>query len=899
MDEVEHFNLAITNFLNENEIDIDKCRFQAVRHLETEVTNLHSFFIKDLEKAKWLNTPLLNNYIFGRETDRINLDSRKESTEFNPHIFNAILQPKNYPSARFPSNPKFYQSFMQQVAINLAIGFDNKKIRSVNGPPGTGKTTLLRDIFAELVVEQAYEMTKLPQKYLKGTEATKYWDHASIGIMPRSIADKGIVVASSNNGAVQNIVNELPLNEEIDEAFLEAILKVDYFKEIANSKVSVDWEDDGNTKPTLTSKKLEEDHNWGLFSLQGGTKTNMDYISAVLQHVHKYFKEEYLTDEAVYEAFSRDYQIMADYRDKRQEEYDTYLEISHMKTKIYQEKELFTQEKAFKHQTVKKIEKETDDFIESKRKEIKKTSTKIEECVAKLDHQKLLINNTYQKIDAQKLKKPGFLSRLFNDENMQFYNEKLKEYSDELQHILKEENNYLHHKESLAKANLIRAKEMTDKEKDKIKAQADFEHWCQNKEKEITGREEQLYALSKKIQNLEFKGIDFTVDYETLQLSNPWDDIEYRKLQSHLFISALKVRKQFLYDNRNNIQAAFMIWNKQNGHLERKQVIEEAWNWINLVIPVIGSTFASIARMCANLSEETIGHLFIDEAGQALPQASVGAIFRSKNVMAVGDPSQIKPVLTLDSSVLGMLRKHFNVHENYLSEDASTQTLIDNISQYGFYKVREQEQEEWIGIPLWVHRRCKHPMFDISNSISYGGNMVQGKNELGDAEWIQVSGHASDKYVKEQGIALKEKILELSKANLDIMDHNKEDIVYVISPFRNVAYQLTKELETIGFTRKDSNKKVTNVGTVHTFQGKEAPIVFLVLGADERSRGAANWAMGTDHPNIMNVAATRAKEAFYIIGDQALYLELNSDVVNETSRIITEYNHKFAGGILL
>ncbi len=30
----------------------------------------------------------------------------------------------------------------------------NERISSVNGPPGTGKTTLLKDIFAHLVVEK-------------------------------------------------------------------------------------------------------------------------------------------------------------------------------------------------------------------------------------------------------------------------------------------------------------------------------------------------------------------------------------------------------------------------------------------------------------------------------------------------------------------------------------------------------------------------------------------------------------------------------------------------------------------------------------------------------------------------------------------------------------------------
>jgi len=56
---------------------------------------------------------------------------------------------------------------------------------------------------------------------------------------------------------------------------------------------------------------------------------------------------------------------------------------------------------------------------------------------------------------------------------------------------------------------------------------------------------------------------------------------------------------------------------------------------------------------------------------------------------------------------------------------------------------------------------------------------------------------------------------------------------------------------------------VTNIGTIHTFQGKEAPVVFMVLGADTNSKGAATWAV--NEANMMNVAATRAKKEFYII----------------------------------
>ena len=41
----------------------------------------------------------------------------------------------------------------------------------------------------------------------------------------------------------------------------------------------------------------------------------------------------------------------------------------------------------------------------------------------------------------------------------------------------------------------------------------------------------------------------------------------------------------------------------------------------------------------------------------------------------------------------------------------------------------------------------------------------------------------------------------------------------------------------------------------------------------------------------MNVAATRAKEEFYIIGDKKLYDSLDEEVVNKTMSIIDRYNN--------
>lgn len=83
-------------------------------------------------------------------------------------------------------------------------------------------------------VKQAYDIAKLRDRSIKGTKETIYFDNASIGVLPEIITENNIVVASSNNGAVQNIVNELPLTKkQIDQKFVEELKGADYFCSIA------------------------------------------------------------------------------------------------------------------------------------------------------------------------------------------------------------------------------------------------------------------------------------------------------------------------------------------------------------------------------------------------------------------------------------------------------------------------------------------------------------------------------------------------------------------------------------------------------------------------------------------------------------------------------------------
>jgi superfamily I DNA and/or RNA helicase len=165
----------------------------------------------------------------------------------------------------------------------------------------------------------------------------------------------------------------------------------------------------------------------------------------------------------------------------------------------------------------------------------------------------------------------------------------------------------------------------------------------------------------------------------------------------------------------------------------------------------------------------------------------------------------------------------------------------------------------WAGMPLRAHRRCGEPMFSIANRIAYNGQMVSVRDEAeadiptGESGWIDVAAGTSL-----EGHVVGEEIQVLGDLLLQLVYFPGR--VYIISPFRSVARVCLEQ-----FYEKD---RVT-CGTIHTFQGKEAEIVFLVLGTMPGSVKARNWV--AQSPNMLNVAVTRAKERLYVIGNRKVW----------------------------
>ncbi|EFH93387.1 DNA helicase [Finegoldia magna] len=612
----EWFNKAILNILQTNKIDINNCRMKPLKNLETDATNLHSFFVNDLQKAKSVQSKNLNDYLMGNSSVRKNLDSRSTSPKFNRHIFVDILQPKNYPLSRFPRNIQYAPYFMQQVAINLSIGYDSNNMRSVNGPPGTGKTTLLRDVFSELLVKQSYEIIQLKNKKIAGNDETVYWESgsykASIGVLPSQIAENGIIVASSNNGALKNIVDELPLISEIDESLVKDLKKIDYFKDISNSKVSTIWVEENDKKiEKLESEKNSEENFWGLISLEGGRSENMYYIITALKHVIEDLKTNYISNDNVYNEFERKYKEALSYRDKRQKLSDKIFSVDRFEYELLNKKSDFIKNVEFRKNELSSFVKEINvklKELSSNKNQLVQKVDELNKASSNISEDKKMIENS---IDVLKLQKPGF----FQFSRKKSYDEQMRKYSDELLKILDKERSTKSMLDDFVEELKVVEYQISYGNKLVEDKKSQIVQATQKEDYEIKKLEAKIRDLKDVSVNTDVNVLDFSLSYDDLQMSNPWFDEEYRRIQSELFISALKVRKQFLYENIKNIEAATRIWSKQQNYLDKNIVIQQAWNWINMVVPVISSTFASMGRMFSNIQANSLGHLFIDEAG--------------------------------------------------------------------------------------------------------------------------------------------------------------------------------------------------------------------------------------------------------------------------------------------
>ena len=196
---------------------------------------LNSFYAEDLRKVaraveQGACGRALREYL--TPANRVDGDARVD-VECDLKDVRRALSPHRIPLGRWPSPSANVPSLGQQLALNEILADPKRGVWAVNGPPGTGKTVMLRDLLAALVVERAKKMAELDPS--EAFEEPLPWRGRSVHPPVAELCGYEVVLACATNAAAENVSAEIPAAEAIDSQWQG---KCDYFPEIATKMLT-------------------------------------------------------------------------------------------------------------------------------------------------------------------------------------------------------------------------------------------------------------------------------------------------------------------------------------------------------------------------------------------------------------------------------------------------------------------------------------------------------------------------------------------------------------------------------------------------------------------------------------------------------------------------------------
>jgi len=842
--------------------DADTCEEIDEIQAENDITDeqikkndlLNSFYVRDLERV--IDSVSQSGYSIPLKLYLEHDTKNKIDIENNFDVKLSLMSPENLPFGRWPSD--YGARFMQQLDVNAFLTDDKEyaqQLFSVNGPPGTGKTTLLKDIIAAIVTKRANLLMKLGHP-------DDAFEHEKVGCITvgtyenyvwklhKEFSQFGILVASSNNGAVENITHGLPMRKELPDKYDNDENK--YFSEISDLL-------------------LGEEKTWALNAAALGNKSNRSKFAEALWPLdnddEKYNFRKQLTIEnkefniCDWEEAKSKYQkkwsdVLCEYQ-KIEQIYNCVKEV------IYLRKEI---------DTIKLNIASLEMIFNESQREYDKALYELSNADEKL---------TLIKKEIQELCQSTFLLRfraLFPSQNKTVLH--YKAIKEELFVLITDTLPKLRNKKISCESKL---------QKNKLKLQENKKYFEETLKK-IAIIESEL-ELFKKETEMPLRVDEYFLheNYEDYNKSSPWGYKRLNVLREELFLEALQLHKSFVVGSRrmkDNLDGFSKVLRGRLREVEARMFTAPLLQSFFMMAPVVSTTFASSGSFLRNIPANEIAYLFIDEAGQAMPQAAAGSIWRSKKVIAVGDPLQIEPVVTLHDSVIEALGTYYEQNNLFTNKYTSVQTLSDFSNCLGGYRTITNKNDLWVGAPLVVHSRCQHKVFRIANKIAYDNKMIYatGNKQGAECKWIDIKGNSEDgHFVPDQANCAKPYVVQEFINYINEGDNTKPyPSLFIITPFRSVRAGLSRyfrkvlheELINKGFNIDKTciSKWISNcIGTIHTFQGKEANTVILCLGVDSggKGTGAVDWA--GERPNILNVAVTRSKLNLYIIGDSVVW----------------------------
>ena len=343
---------------------------------------------------------------------------------------------------------------------------------------------------------------------------------------------------------------------------------------------------------------------------------------------------------------------------------------------------------------------------------------------------------------------------------------------------------------------------------------------------------------------------------------------DYHQLQIRLFELSWQFQLQEALRRKDEIIASIRTYiGVLNGDWEVKRQFrrdgQKVYRDISLLFPVFLSTLHSLRRLFPYLHSDCIDQAIVDEAGQIPPHQPFPLLVRSRRVMFLGDPWQLEPVISLSDEDRDVYRVKAFLTRGLTDTDFDRYSPTACTAYHRAAGGSGKEGDLGNGIILKQHYRSVPAIAGFNARLCYPGTIIKTspKPSLLGANLIacHVEGNWTDHINLAEIRAVEALIKELLEAGYCLNSPESQNTIGVISPYRRQADVLTERLQS-----QWKEFPLNSLGTVHTFQGGQKSVI--ILSTRQCQPTDSLWFINR-RPNLLNVAVSRAKELFILVGN--------------------------------
>ena len=327
-----------------------------------------------------------------------------------------------------------------------------------------------------------------------------------------------------------------------------------------------------------------------------------------------------------------------------------------------------------------------------------------------------------------------------------------------------------------------------------------------------------------------------TTDGEALALLD--DDLE--ELYKYLFYTSARYIKRLdeeKYEELRGILSDEDPEKRADGfgkYLSRTENVKK----LQRIFPIMITTCISAHKL--GEPKPVFDMVIIDEASQCNTAVSLVPIIRGENLMLVGDPQQLNPVILLDEPTNQKLRRKYNVADEYDYRENSI---------YKTYLACDAVSDE---VLLHNHYRCSRKIIEFNNRKYYNSKLNICSDSREPNPLVHINVKSSCGNIRNTADREVDEIIRYAS-------RNRDKAIGVVTPFVNQRKLIEDALQ---------RERLQNVacGTVHAFQGDEKDVVLFSMAlTDQTQAGTYEWLK--NNKELINVATSRAREKLVLLVD--------------------------------